>query len=278
MITLSTLITWIIFAIIIIMLLPKAPTPIKMFIFVIGVGAIAMFFLPYLIFRPRDYRNCLGPTWVCKHFSRLLGITMEVRGLENIRRNHGSVVIMNHQSALDLTAIAHIWPLIGNITTIAKKELLYIPFFGLGLWLSGFLFIDRKNRNQSINIMNQESKAIHERQCKILIFPEGTRNSNEILLPFKKGAFYMAVQSQCPIQPIVVTHFTWLYQKSWRINHAIIHIMPEISTENYSKENVNDLLQLCQKTMQDEYDKLNSEIKQMNMIENNKYFDDAKNK
>lgn len=47
-------------------------------------------------------------------------------------------------------------------------------------------------------------------QARVLMFPEGTRNLSDKLLPFKKGAFHLAIASQCPIQPVAVDRYTFL--------------------------------------------------------------------
>lgn len=51
------------------------------------------------------------------------------------------------------------------------------------------------------------------KQAKLCLFPEGTRNGGPELLSFKKGAFHVAISSQCPIQPVVVSNYYFLDHK-----------------------------------------------------------------
>lgn len=58
--------------------------------------------------------------------------------------------------------------------------------------------------------MNYTKEHIFYFQARVLMFPEGTRNSKEELLPFKKGAFHLALASKCPIQPVAVSRYKFL--------------------------------------------------------------------
>lgn len=109
-----------------------------------------------------------------------------------------------------VSVLAYLWPVIGRATAIARKEVLYLFPFGLAAYLWGTLFINRSNKNDSLNKLNKESRAINERACKLLFFPEGTRHQGDQLLPFKKGSFHIAIQSQSMIQPVVVSKYTFL--------------------------------------------------------------------
>ncbi|XP_011194917.1 1-acyl-sn-glycerol-3-phosphate acyltransferase alpha [Zeugodacus cucurbitae] len=241
----------------------KAPYQLKMATFMIGSGAIVLICIPLMIFRPRDYRNAFIPAWGCRQLCKALGVTMEVRGLENIRTKHGAVVLINHQSFLDLCGLAYLWPVIGRATVVSKKEVLFFPFFGFGAWLWGTLFINRSSKKDSINTLQKESRAIQERNCKLLFFPEGTRNTKETLLPFKKGPFHIALQSQCPIQPVVISKYYFLNgeKKSFRPGHAIIYILPEIHTAGSGVEDMDNIIQNTRNTMDIEYKKLSQEIR-----------------
>ena len=103
--------------------------------------------------------------------------------------------------------MAYLWPVVGRATVVAKKELLYIypaPYF----W--GTIYINRANAIDSRTKLGKEAESIQKNASKILFFPEGTRSDGDKLLPFKKGPFHIAVQSQSVIQPVVVSKYTFL--------------------------------------------------------------------
>lgn len=109
----------------------------------------------------------------------------------------------------------NVWPSAKRMTIIAKKLLFYFWPFGLASWLVGAAFIDRDDPAKSYEVMQQLSKLTKgEKPTKILVFVEGTRNKNcfttRKLLPFKRGAFKMAIDCQVPITPIVIGPYTFL--------------------------------------------------------------------
>uniref|UniRef100_A0A8C5U8J9 1-acylglycerol-3-phosphate O-acyltransferase n=1 Tax=Malurus cyaneus samueli TaxID=2593467 RepID=A0A8C5U8J9_9PASS len=84
---------------------------------------------------------------------------------------------------------------------IAKRELLYLGTVGWACWLSGIIFIDRHRRDAAIEVISRTASL------RVWVFPEGTRNPGKAMLPFKRGAFHLAVQAQVPIVPIVVSPY-----------------------------------------------------------------------
>lgn len=74
----------------------------KMFIFIVSALIAATVPIPLMLHRPKDYRNALIPAWCIVKVGEFLGITFEIQGIENIDRSKGSVVLINHQSAIDL--------------------------------------------------------------------------------------------------------------------------------------------------------------------------------
>lgn len=86
--------------------------------------------------------------------------------------------------------------------------------------LSGSVFINRRNNKSAITMMQQAGDEMKRKKLSLFIFPEGTRHLSDEpeLLPFKKGAFHLAVQSGCPIIPVVCENYSKLVKKNkfWR--------------------------------------------------------------
>lgn len=121
-----------------------------------------------------------------------------------------------------LLALTELWILIDNVNIIAKKQLRYLlPFCSM----FGIYFINRENTKEAKHSLNNMSTIINDEkviekqnyttltivfivQIRLVVFPEGTRNNSAPeLKPFKKGAFYLAIAAQCPIQPVVISRY-----------------------------------------------------------------------
>lgn len=111
------------------------------------------------------------------------------------------VVVANHQSYLDTFAMCNIHH---EMKWVAKKELFRIPIFGWGLHLAGDLELDRGDGASAIALMAKARRYLAS-GMSVSIFPEGTRSPDAQLLPFKPGAFKLAVQSGAPLLPVVVS-------------------------------------------------------------------------
>jgi 1-acyl-sn-glycerol-3-phosphate acyltransferase len=137
----------------------------------------------------------------CRLGLYLGGAKVVVFGRENVEAGKTFLFLANHQSYCDPPALFVTIP--RNVRLILKKELRKLPLLGLIMELGGFVFIDRKDRVQSVNGMKQ---AVRQLQLgnSFLIYPEGTRTRTGELGPFKKGPFIMAIESGIPIVPISV--------------------------------------------------------------------------
>ena len=129
------------------------------------------------------------------------GVTVIVRGREHIETGTPFLFLANHQSYCDPPALFVTIP--RNVRLILKKELRKLPLLGLIMEMGGFVFIDRKDRVQSIVGMKQAVRQLQQGHS-FLIYPEGTRTRTGELGPFKKGPFIMAIESGTPIVPVSV--------------------------------------------------------------------------
>lgn len=75
---------------------------VKMTTFIVLSFFLSSFCIPLMLHRPRDYRNALLPAWFVIKAGELVGVSFELQGLENVKKDHGGVVLINHQSGIDL--------------------------------------------------------------------------------------------------------------------------------------------------------------------------------
>ncbi|XP_041974167.1 1-acyl-sn-glycerol-3-phosphate acyltransferase alpha [Aricia agestis] len=218
--------------------------------------------LPLMCLKPFDPRNALIPAALLRFTARVLGLRWTVRGMENVDDSRGAVVLLNHQSSLDLYVLAVLWPLMARCTVVAKRSLQYLVPFGTATWMWGTVFIDRGTHSAKATL-NKQADAVRDQKRKLLLFPEGTRHSSDRLLPFKKGAFHVALAAGAPIQPVVISKYHHLDTKRHRFGAGefIITILPLVETEGVKKEDIQSLIDIVQNKMQEEFTRTSEETK-----------------
>ncbi|KAJ7220190.1 1-acyl-sn-glycerol-3-phosphate-acyltransferase [Mycena pura] len=152
----------------------------------------------------RSYSHLIG--W-------LLRLHLELEGAEHLAKEP-AVLPMNHQSVLDVWLLGLIAP--ARISIMVKKSLRYTPI-GPCLYLSGCVHVQRGTGAGAMASMRAAGVTLRKSRSTLLAFPEGTRNGarSPTLLPFKKGAFHMAVQNGLPIVPIVCENYAHMYQRGY---------------------------------------------------------------
>jgi len=131
----------------------------------------------------------------------LSGVRVRVKSLELLDPKQAYVFVSNHRSYLD-TAAMFIYT--GRrIGLLAKKELLKVPVLGVGMGFVNVMAIDRSNRESAIRTTEAATQRIKS-GVSFAVFVEGTRAMPGDLLPFKKGAFYMARQAGVPVVPVAI--------------------------------------------------------------------------
>ena len=151
----------------------------------------------------------------------LIGVEFEVEGdgAEILDKVRPAVILGNHQTELDILMLGALFPKGCSVT--AKKSLAKIPLLGWYMLLSGTVFINRADRAQALKAFEGATKVMKDRQQDVFMFPEGTRSysTEPMLLPFKKGAFHMAIQAQVPIIPTVTENYSYILNvKNKRFN------------------------------------------------------------
>lgn len=169
----------------------------------------------------------------------LTGSRFVIKGEEHADPKRPTLYVCNHASMLDV--FLGIWMSRWGTCGVAKKEIVYYPFFGQFFWLAGHLTIDRGNNERAVNALKELVDFVRRHRLSIYIWPEGTRSRDGRLLPFKRGAFHIALASKLPIVPIVLrgTHRAWPNRglKLFRTTVEIEHL-PPIETAHWTRENL----------------------------------------
>jgi 1-acyl-sn-glycerol-3-phosphate acyltransferase len=153
-----------------------------------------------------------------------------------------AVYVANHQSLLDIPALVLAMPV--DFRIVAKRSLLYVPVFGWALWLAGFIFIERHDRERAIRSLDRAANTIRD-GTSIVVFAEGTRSRDGNLLPFKKGGFVLALQAGVPVIPVSLAGgHAVLAKGSLRVRPGEITVRfgAPIETGRYSMQSKDDLI------------------------------------
>ncbi|PWO00507.1 acyltransferase-domain-containing protein [Tilletiopsis washingtonensis] len=191
----------------------------------------------------------------------LTGIRFRVEGEENFDKARPAVLVGNHQTGIDILYLGRIFPRIASI--MAKQELKYAPLLGQFMSLSGAVFIDRKNRHDAVKSFNQVGQEMKKNGLSLWVFPEGTRSNLPFpdLLPFKKGAFHLAVQAQVPVVPVVCENYHRLFDGKTRFEGGTIRIkvLEPVPTKGLTADDVTDLTTRVRSLMLKELQAMDSE-------------------
>ncbi|PYP88992.1 MAG: hypothetical protein DMF61_04645 [Blastocatellia bacterium AA13] len=172
----------------------------------------------------------------------LVGIKVEVSGLDRLDPARTYLFTPNHQSFIEVPLL--IAYLGRNPAYLAKKELFKYPIFGYGIGLIGIVPVDRGNSKTAV--ASAQLAAANLRKGKdYIVYPEGTRSRDGRLLPFKKGAFVMAIKAGAPIVPVTVSGCTAVMPKGEvKVYPATVRITihDPIETKGCSREAAPELL------------------------------------
>lgn len=169
------------------------------------------------------------------------------------------VIIANHQSNYDLYVLGRVVP--HRTVSLGKKSLKWVPFFGQLYWLAGNVLLDRGNARKAKQSMQTTTETLKHKDTSIWVFPEGTRNPGTQLLPFKRGAFQMAIDAGVQIIPVCVSNYASNVDLGrWNSGQVIIRSLAPISTTDLDHSDIPQLIETCRVMMQDCIDQMTSEL------------------
>ncbi|OFA30486.1 acyl-phosphate glycerol 3-phosphate acyltransferase [Glaciecola punicea] len=174
----------------------------------------------YFIARPmhRDSVHVAGKYY--STMAKLIGVTLVYRDSSEVDTQQSYVFIGNHQNNYDLLTISQ--GARKGVVTVGKKSLKWVPIFGLIYWLSGNIMIDRKNTGKARDTLSLTGEKMRERNLSVWMFPEGTRSRGKGLLPFKTGAFRLALSQNKDIVPVVCSELDNGKIKLNRWNNGVV--------------------------------------------------------
>jgi 1-acyl-sn-glycerol-3-phosphate acyltransferase len=176
-----------------------------------------------------------------------------------LKQSQPCVIVANHQSNYDLFIFGNVVP--PRTVCIGKKSLKWVPLFGQLFWLAGNVLIDRGNAEKARRSMLTTTETLQHRNTSIWVFPEGTRNLGGALLPFKKGAFQMAIAAGVPIVPVCVSSYSkHMRLNRWRCGRIMIRSLPAIPTADLNIEDMPRLIAQCNAQMQACIDSMDQQL------------------
>jgi 1-acyl-sn-glycerol-3-phosphate acyltransferase len=198
----------------------------------------------FLLSWPFDRRRVVAGRWF-----RLIAVIctkltpfwrFEVHGPLPARFPRRTVVVSNHESNADPFLISHLpW----EMKWLGKASLFKIPAVGWSMWLAGDIPVTRGDGDSARGAMARCVRWL-EKGMPVMIFPEGTRSKTDELLPFKDGAFRLAIETGSDVLPLAVSGTRRALPKhSWRFasSLALVKVGTPISTQGMTLADVERL-------------------------------------
>ena len=179
---------------------------------------------------------------------RMLGMKVELQNASLREQKSPCIIVANHQSNYDLFMLGCAVP--PRTVTIGKKSLRWVPFFGQIFWLAGNVLIERDNAAQAKDAMLKTTDTLQNDNTSIWVFAEGTRNLGRGLLPFKKGAFQMAINAGVPIVLLCCnTYKNTMRLNRWNAGKLLVRTLPAIPTLGLTLADMPSLMERCHAQM-----------------------------
>jgi len=172
----------------------------------VGQGLMTFFVASYLIVLLRIRPNAKQVRRVlrfwAKSFLFFTRTRVRVEGADLVDPAGSYVVVGNHTSNLDIPTIMGRLPV--SVRFLAKRELFKVPVLGPAMRSIHMIETDRRAGRAAHRVINEQVATVIGAGLSVMIFPEGTRTEDGEMLPFKKGAFRIAVDNDMPVLPVTI--------------------------------------------------------------------------
>jgi len=183
------------------------------------------------------------------------GWKMTLEDAPDIKPGQPFIAVANHESILDIFLVSRApW----EMKWMAKASIFKVPWLGLLFRMSGDIPVNRSDRDSGSQALLR-ARAYVESGMPVMLFPEGTRSRDGRLLPFKAGAFKLALEAGVPILPIAVhgaaggmpVNSAWI-----RPTRAVARFLPMVSVEGLQKDDLPALIETVRGRIQEARDEL----------------------
>jgi len=174
-------------------------------------------------------------SWIARTAMWVAGIRIQIEGQETVPAGRACIFLANHISNLDAPAL--ICNLPGRTSVFLKRPLMKLPILGYAFKLAKFIPVDRVGSTESAQEAVADAERVLAGGLHITTFVEGMRSLDGRMLPFKKGAFYLAKDSGAPCVPVSIYGTEQIIPwGSNRIHPGVAHVVfhPPLNPADYA--------------------------------------------
>ena len=204
---------------------------------------IAPFVLLCMISGMREPLIAVGK-WAMRVSGALLGVKVEMSGIERVDPKTAYVFMPNHLSFLDGPMMLMVIP--RPVRAIVKKSVFAIPVLGWAMLHVGFVPVDRKGESGGKKSIEKAARLMKERGYSFMIYPEGTRSLDGKLQRFRRGGFFLAIAGGAPIVPVTIRGtFELMPKEQFGAKRGTVSVVfhPPVPVDGYSEGNVAELVE-----------------------------------
>jgi len=214
---------------------------VALYLLIFFIISIPMFFIEWIVGKFNPNAKSISSLRIVQLTFKIIlflcGTKITVIGWENVPKDEPALFVGNHRSIFDVVIAYSMMP--GLTGFVSKKEMNKIPIVRVWMRYLHCLFLDRDNIKEGLKTILKGIEIIKKDKISISIFPEGTRNRDDDVKPFKEGSFKFAEKSGCKIIPMVQNNTESIFEKQFpRIKraHTIIEFCKPILMNELEKD------------------------------------------